>query len=94
MVGVPFGNVLGPLVVWLIKRNDFDFVDDQGKEALNFQITVMIGVLIGFVLTFILIGILVIAVVGITAVVLTIIAAIKANQGERYRYPVCIRLIK
>jgi uncharacterized Tic20 family protein len=70
------------------------FVDDQGKEALNFQITVFGAAVISFFLMFILIGFLLIFVVGLGALVLTIIAAIKANEGVAYRYPLTIRLIK
>ena len=91
---VPFGNVLGPLVIWLVQKDKMAFVDDQGKEALNFQITVFGAAVISFFLMFILIGFLLIFVVGLGALVLTIIAAIKANEGVAYRYPLTIRLIK
>lgn len=91
---IPFGNVLGPLIIWQIKKNEFPFVDDQGKEALNFQITVAIAGLISVVLMLILIGILLIFAVGIAALVFCIIGGIKANEGERYRYPFALRLIK
>ena len=91
---IPFGNLLGPLVIWQIKKNEMAFVDDQGKEALNFQITVTIAMLVSLVLTLVLIGILLMFVVGIGALVLTIIGAIKANNGETYRYPMTLRLIK
>jgi uncharacterized Tic20 family protein len=91
---VPFGNVLGPLVIWLVQKDKMAFVDDQGKEALNFQITVFGAALISAFLMLILIGFLLIFVVGLGALVLTIIAAIKANEGVAYRYPLTIRLIK
>lgn len=90
---IPFGNVIGPLVVWQTHKEQ-PFVVDQGKEALNFQITVAIAALICFVLMFVAIGLLLLPVVGIAALVFTIIAALKANDGERYRYPFSIRLIK
>lgn len=90
---IPFGNIIGPLVVWQTHKEQ-PFVVDQGKEALNFQITVAIAALICFVLMFIAIGLLLLPVVGIAALVFTIIAALKANDGERYRYPFSIRLIK
>ncbi|MGI9325414.1 MAG: DUF4870 domain-containing protein [Pseudomonadales bacterium] len=90
---IPFGNIIGPLVVWQTHK-DMPFVVDQGKEALNFQITVAIAALICFVLMFIAIGLLLLPVVGIAALVFTVIAAIKANDGERYRYPISIRMIK
>lgn len=90
---IPFGNLIGPLVVWQIKKNEMPFVDEQGKEAVNFQITVTIAVLVCFVLVFLLVGIPLLILVGLAALVLTVIAAIKANAGEHYRYPMTLRLI-
>ena len=89
-----FAGFVGPLIVWLIKKDEIPFVDDQGKEALNFQITVAIAVFVSFLLCFVVIGFLLLPVVGIGALVLTIIAAVKANGGEAYRYPITIRFIK
>jgi len=91
---IPFGNVLAPLVLWLIKKKEYAFVDDQGKEALNFQITVTIAMVICIVLIFVCVGAILAPIIGIAALVFTIIAAIKANDGNRYRYPLTIRLIK
>ena len=98
---IPFGNLLGPLVVWLVKRDTMPFVADQGKESLNFQITVsvlcvVLGIL-AFILSFVLIGFLlfpVIGLIGLAALVLCVIAGLKANEGAAYRYPFSIRLIK
>ncbi|PAU61374.1 orotate phosphoribosyltransferase [Pseudomonas sp. PIC25] len=90
----PFGNLLGPLIVWQIKK-DFDpFVDAQGKEALNFQITVAIAVVACFLLMLVVIGFPLLALVSIGALVLTIIGGIKVNEGQAYRYPFCLRLVK
>lgn len=91
---IPLGNLLGPLIIWQIKKNDMPFVDDQGKEALNFQITVFIAALISAVLTVVLIGLLLLPVVIIGWIVLSIMGGIKANNGEAYRYPWTLRLIK
>ena len=91
---IPFGSILGPLIIWQIKKAEFPFVDDQGKEALNFQITVLIAVIVCLVLTVVLIGFLLLLVVGIAALVLTIMGGIKANNGETHRYPFTLRLIK
>lgn len=91
---VPFGTILGPLVVWLIKKDTMPFVADQGKEALNFNITVIIAMIIGGILTLVLIGVLVMIAVGLAWLVLTILAALAANKGEAYRYPFTLRLIK
>ncbi|UCD75570.1 MAG: DUF4870 domain-containing protein [Phycisphaerales bacterium] len=94
LVGVPFGGILGPLVVWLIKKDQSPFVDDQGKEALNFQITVLIAIVCCIPLIFILIGILLLIIIAIGQLVLLIIAAVNAASGTPYRYPMTFRFIK
>jgi uncharacterized Tic20 family protein len=92
---IPFGNVLGPLVLWLIKKDSMPLVDRHGKEALNFQITVLIAAIASALLMFILIGFVLLIVVGIGALVLTIMAAVKVANGELdYKYPFALRLIK
>jgi uncharacterized Tic20 family protein len=91
---IPFGSIIGPLVVWLIKKPQYPFVDQQGKESLNWQITMVIGFLIGFVLTFVIIGIFVILALSILNLVFVIIASIKANQGVAYKYPWSIKFLK
>ncbi|CAN5681017.1 DUF4870 domain-containing protein [soil metagenome] len=94
------GCFVGPLVIWLLKKDTMPFVDDQGKEALNFNITVAILFLALLLLSIMTLGIgLIIAVpawiiIGIAWLVLTIIASIKANEGVAYRYPFALRLIK
>jgi uncharacterized protein len=93
-LGNGIGFLVAPLVVWLIKRNDDPFVDEQGKEAVNFQITMLLAALVGLVLTVVLIGFLILLGVAICATVLPIIAAIKASEGQPYRYPFSLRLIK
>lgn len=89
---IPFGNLIGPLVIWQMKK-DMPFVADQGKEALNFQITVVIAVFVCLLLSLVVIGMLLLPVVGIGALVLTVLAGIKANNGEAYRYPFTLRLV-
>jgi len=91
---VPLGSVIGPLVVWLVKRDQSAFVADQGKEALNFNISVLLAALICGVLVFILVGILLGVALFIFWLAMTIVAAIKANEGVRYRYPFTLRLVK
>ncbi len=93
-VGIPLGNVLGPLIVWLIKREEFPLVADQGKESLNFQISMTIYGVICIPLMFVVIGFLLGLALLIADVVFIIIAAMKANEGALYRYPLTIRLIK
>ena len=75
------------VVIWQIKKAEMPFVDEQGREAVNFQITVTLAVLVSMLLMFIVIGIVLLPIVVIAALVLTVIAAIKANAGEHYRYP-------
>ena len=94
------GFFIGPLVIWIMKKDTMPFVDDQAKEALNFAITVSIACLVLLILTFLTLGIGAVltvplfAVIGITALVLVIIAAVKANEGVAYRYPFALRLVK
>jgi len=87
---------IGPLIIWVINKDDStkSFVTDQAKEALNFQITITIAMLISFVLMIVIIGGLLAPLVGILNLVFCIIAAVKANNGEAYRYPFTLRLIK
>lgn len=90
---IPFGSIIGPLVVWLMKREESGFVDRQGKESLNFQITMLIAFLISLVLVFVLIGFLLIAAVVIFDLIMIIVATIKASEGEDFRYPISLRLV-
>ena len=90
---IPFGNILGPLVIWLIKKEELPFVEDQGKEVLNFQISMMIYLIISGILCLILIGIPIVIGLVIFGFIITIIAAISANDGTFYRYPINLRLI-
>jgi uncharacterized Tic20 family protein len=97
MLGHLGGIVLGfiaPLVVWLVYRERSAYLDDQGKEALNFQIAVAIGYVVGVVLSLIVIGVLVMIAVWVASIIFSIMGGIAANRGERYRYPVTLRLIK
>ncbi len=91
---IPFGHIIAPLVIWLIKKDESPFVDDQGKESLNFQISMSIYALIAALLIIAVIGIVLLTAVVIFDVIMVIIAAVRANSGERYRYPLCLRFIK
>ncbi|MFW5432442.1 MAG: DUF4870 domain-containing protein [Methylophilaceae bacterium] len=82
------------LIVWILKKDDSEYISDQAKEALNFQITIAITMFIcGAVLSWILIGLAFIPVVWLANIVFCIIAAIATSKGETYRYPLCLRLI-
>lgn len=87
------GGFIGPLVIWLVKKEESPFVADQAKEALNFQIAVLIASVICAASTLVLIGFLLMPVVLIGNIVYTVIAAMEANKGVAYRYPYTIRLI-
>ena len=91
---IPFGSIIGPLIIWQVKKNEMPFVDDQGKEALNFQITMVIAAIVCIVLMLVLIGFLLIWIVGILDLIFIVVAAIAANNGQAYRYPFNLRLIK
>jgi uncharacterized Tic20 family protein len=93
-IWIPFGTLIGPLILWQMKRESDPFIDAQGKEALNFQITVALAMVACFFLMLLIIGFALIGLVCIGALVLTIIAGIKANDGVAYRYPFTWRLIK
>jgi uncharacterized protein len=90
--GTVFSFIPG-LIVWILKKDDSAYVADQAKEALNFQITVLIAQFIAGILAVILIGFLFMGVIWILNVVFCIIAAIASSKGESYRYPLCLRLI-
>jgi len=93
-----FGFVV-PLVVWLAKRDDSDFVADQGKEALNFQITLFLLHLAAWLFVFLTLGLGILIVLPvflalwIIELVLGIIAALRSHDGKRYRYPLTLRMI-
>ena len=94
LIGIPFGNVLGPLVVWLMKRDESAFVDDHGKESLNFEISISIYFIVAAILIFVVIGIPLLIGLAIFWLVVVVIASIRANEGKIYRYPLTIRFIK
>jgi uncharacterized Tic20 family protein len=98
---VPFGNLLGPLIVWQVKKHEIPEVDAHGKAAVNFQLTITLAVVVGFIaaflLSFVCIGYLlfpVVGAIGICGLVFAVIAGIKANDGQEYRYPYSLELIK
>lgn len=88
------GHILGPLLIWLFLKNDYPFVDDQGKEALNFQISMTLYLILGFISMIACVGFVLVPVLLVTDLILMVIAAIKTSNGERYRYPLTIRLVR
>ena len=92
-VGIPFGNIVGPLIMFLIKKDEYPFGADQAKEALNFNISCTLYGLISIALCFVIIGFVLLPILGIFWLVVTIIAAVRSNEGVSYRYPLCIRFV-
>ncbi|MDD4954589.1 MAG: DUF4870 domain-containing protein [Candidatus Omnitrophica bacterium] len=93
-IGVPFGNIIVPLIIWLIKKEEYPFVAEQGKEALNFQISMTIYSIVAGVLWLVFIGILLVPAIIIVDLIFVINAAVKANKGEGYKYPLAIKFIQ
>ena len=84
---------LAPLIIMLTKGNDSAFVRRHAVESLNFQISLLIYLVVSFILVFVLIGFVLMIAVGIFALVVIILATVKASNGEEYRYPLCIRFV-
>ncbi len=91
---IPFGSILGPFIVWLMKRDEMPFVDECGRNCINFKISLMIYMMISAVLMLVGIGFLLIGVLAIVDIVFTIIAAMKASEGVSYKYPMTIKFLK
>lgn len=92
------GYIAGPLIVWLIKKDQYSFVDKQGKEAMNFNLSLAIYLVASILLAFTIVGLLIAIpawiAIAVGHLVFTLVAGIKANEGEVFRYPLTIRLIK
>lgn len=91
---VPFGNIIVPLVLWLVKKDSSPFIDFNGRESLNFQISMLIYSLVSAVLILVVIGLFLLAGLWIFNLVIVIIAGVRAENGEQFRYPLTIRFIK
>jgi uncharacterized Tic20 family protein len=94
LLGNGIGYLLGPLIVWLIKRQEHPFIDEQGKEAVNFQLTMLLVFVLSLILSCVLIGIPMLIALGILEIVAPIVGAINASNGQHFRYPLTIRFIK
>ena len=92
LIGIP--GAVGPLVIWLVKREQYGLVNDQGREALNFQLTMLLGFLLCIPLIFACgVGVFLLVVLSLLNLIFIVIATIKANEGVAYRYPICIRFL-
>ena len=90
---VPFGHIVGQLILYLIKKDEFEFVADQGKEVLNFQITWSLIFIVSAILIIVGIGVLMLIGFGIAWFVLVIVGTVAANNGQYYRYPFTIKFL-
>jgi uncharacterized Tic20 family protein len=93
-VGIPFGNIIAPLVVWLMKKDEFPLVNTEGMKALNFQISVTIYAIVAGLTLLVLVGFLLVPAVVIFWLVYTIIGAVKTSNGEPFEYPLTIKFFK
>jgi uncharacterized Tic20 family protein len=89
-----FTSFIGPLVIYLVKKDESKFISDHAKESLNFQITLILGYIIGVILSLILIGIVVLLALGVLNIVFIVVASIKAAEGKPYLFPFNIRFVK
>ena len=93
-LGIPFGNILGPLVVWLLKKDEMPVVADQGRESLNFQITRTRVRIAATVTMLFFVGFILLPAAALFDLVMVIVAAVKFGEGQDYRYPFAIRFIQ
>ncbi len=93
-IGIPFGSILGPLVVWLLRRDTSAFVDQHGREAINFHISMALYVIVASILCVILIGVPILFALIIFSFISIVIATVRASDGRSYRYPMTIQFMK
>lgn len=91
---IPLGNVLAPLVIWLIKRHDAPILDRHGVAALNFQLSMSIYIIVAALLTLVLIGIILLPILVVVDIVYVVIATVRASDGQVYDYPLTIPFIR
>lgn len=90
----PFGGIIGPLICWLSRKDESQWVDQNGKSSLNFQISLLLYMVLAFPLCFIIVGIPIVAFIVILKIVCIIIGSVKASKGETFRYPISIPFIQ
>jgi len=90
----PFGGIIGPLICWLSKRDESEWVNVNGRNSLNFQLSMLLYIVLAIPLCFIIIGIPIIILLGTVKVICIIIASIKASKGDLFRYPLLIPFIQ
>ena len=90
----PFGSVIGPLIVWLVKKEEMPLVAEHGRKSLNFQLTMMIAYIVCFMLMFVVIGVILLPLVALFSLIMVVVSAIKAHDGKEVKYPMAIEFIK
>ncbi|WP_116472374.1 DUF4870 domain-containing protein [Zobellella maritima] len=90
---LPLGNIIAPLALWLMKKQESPYVDHHGREVLNFQITALIALVVCWLLAFVLIGFVLMVLLGALWLVFTLVGLVKASQGDYFRYPLTLRLL-
>ncbi len=90
----PFGGIIGPLICWLTRKDESRWVDQNGKQSMNFQLSIMLYMVLAIPLCFILIGIPILIFLGFLEVICIIVASVKASKGEEFKYPVTIPFIQ
>jgi len=90
----PFGGIIGPLICWLTRKDESQWVDQNGKQSMNFQLSILLYMVLSIPLFFILIGIPIFIFLGFLEVICIIIASVKASKGEEFKYPVTIPFIQ
>jgi uncharacterized Tic20 family protein len=91
---VPLGNLIGPLIIWQVKKDDIPAIDAHGKEVVNFQLSFTLYYIISLLLMLVIIGFFALMALGVVSLILTILAAVEVDKGGFYRYPLIIRFIK
>ena len=90
----PFGSVIGPLIVWLVKKEEMPLVAEHGRKSLNFQLTMMIAYIVCFMLMFVVVGVILLPLVALFSLIMVVVSAIKGNDGKEVKYPMAIEFIK
>ena len=93
LTGIPLANIIAPLIIWQLKKQDMPFASGQAKECLNFQISLTIYAIVSVILALVIVGFVLIGLLFLLYIICTILAAVKASNGEAYRYPLTIRLV-
>jgi uncharacterized Tic20 family protein len=91
---IPYAGLVAPIVIWQVKKNELPGIDQHGKNAVNWIISLIIYSVVCFFLIFVIIGIPLLVVLGVLGLIFPIIAGLKANSGEYWKYPLSIKFFK